>query len=154
MGRSPTRSTSRRSLLVAAGSALVPLAGCLGGGSEPSGPQERSYTLTILRSGESLDLRIDPAGDVADVIKIRVGDTVHFTVVNQADVPVGFHNHADDVEIVIEPGAERSMTFEATEAMTGRQEIEGWVAEEEHGTGDHGGEATTLAVIEVRPRGS
>lgn len=148
----------RRTVLAAGGSAILSLAGCLSDGSEPSGPQQRSYTLTLTRSGETVELQIDPAGEVADVIQISVGDTVEFTIVNDADVPIGFHNHANDAEIVVVAGAERTMTFEATEAMTGRQEIEGWVAEGADGAtetdGEHGGEATTLAVIEVRPRES
>lgn len=128
------------------------LAGCLGG-SQPTGPQHRSYALTITRSAETLGLRIEPAGDVADVIQIHVGDTVDFTIVNEAGVPVGYHNHANDAEIVLEPDERREMRFEATEAMTGRQEIEGWVADDEHGGGGgHGGDATSLAIIEVRPR--
>lgn len=150
---------TRRTVLVAGGSALVPLAGCLDG-SDPSGPQHRSYTLTITRSGETLELEIRPAGEVADVIQINVGDTVEFTIVNDAGVPVGFHNHANDAELVIEPGEEHVMSFEATEAMTGRQEIEGWVIESEpdgeghaEENGAHGDGATTLAIIEVRPGG-
>lgn len=143
---------SRRTVLAAGGATVVSLAGCLGG-SEPSGPQRRAYTLTLTRSGGTLGLRIEPAGEVADVIRIHVCDTVEFTVVNEAAVPVGFHNHANDVEFVVEPGQQRATSFEATEAMTGRQEIEGWVVEDEHGGAhdEHGGEATSLAVIEVRP---
>lgn len=147
----------RRTFLGASGSTMLVLAGCLGQ-SEPSGPQHRSYTLTITQPGDTLELQIEPSGEVADVIQINVGDTVEFAILNEADVPVGFHNHANDAEIVIDPGEQREMSFEATEAMTGRQEIEGWVAEGEHDEegahGGHGGEATALAIIEVRPRGS
>lgn len=147
----------RRTFLIAGGSTMLAMAGCLGQ-SEQSGPQNRSYTLTITRPGDTLELKIEPAGEVADVIQINVGDTVEFTIINEAEVPVGFHNHANDAEIVIETGEQRVMSFEATEAMTGRQEIEGWVVEDEHGEegahDEHGGEATSLAIIEVRPRGS
>lgn len=148
----------RRSVLATASTALVSLAGCVGGGPESAGPQQRAYTLTLTHTGEAPEVKIEPAGEVADVIQINVGDTVEFTIVNEADVAIGFHNHANDAEIVIEPGEQRMMGFEATEAMTGRQEIEGWVSESgEDGTqdhGEHGGEAISLAVIEVRPRGS
>lgn len=150
---------TRRTVLVAGGSAMVSLAGCLGG-SEPSGSQHRTNTLTITRSGETLELQVEPSGEVEDGIQIRVGDTVEFTIVNEAGVTVGFHNHANDAELVIEPGEEHVLSFEATEAMTGRQEIEGWVAESEHhGEGhdeenaQHGEVTTALAIIEVRPRG-
>jgi plastocyanin len=147
----------RRTFLLGSGSTILAFTGCIGQ-SEPSGPQNRSYTLTITRPGETLELQIEPAGEVADVIQIHVGDTVEFTITNAAAVPVGIHNHADDAEIVIEPDEQRVMTFEATEAMTGRQEIEGWVAEGEYGEDgahdEHGGDATSLAIIEVRPRGS
>lgn len=153
---------NRRAVLVSGGAAVLSLAGCLGDGSGASRPQEREYTLTIDRPAETIELQIEPAGDVADVIQINVGDTVGFTIVNEADVPVGLHNHANDAEHVLEPGAQQAETFEATEAMTGRQEIEGWVVEHgDDGTGghderdgEHGEAATTLAVIEIRPRGS
>lgn len=157
MNETNRSSYDRRTVVVVSGSAMVGLAGCLGG-SEPSGPQNRSYTLTITRPEDTLELQIDPAGDVADVIQIHVGDTIEFTIINESDIPVGFHNHANDAEIVIEPGAQREMGFEATEAMTGRQEIEGWVVDAEDGgegaDDGHGGGATALAIIEVRPRGS
>lgn len=133
---------------------LAALAGCVGGGPGASTPQRLAYTLTITRSGDTLEMRVEPAGDVADVIRINVGDTVEFTVVNEAGVPVGVHNHATDAEFVVEPGGRRETSFEATEAMTGRQEIEGWVADDGSGGGGHGADATALAVIEVRPRGS
>lgn len=144
----------RRTVLIAGGSAMASISGCLDG-SDSSGPQARSYTLAITRSDESFGLQIQPAGDVSGVIQINVGDTVEFTIINEADVPVGFHNHANDAEIVIDPGETRTMSFEATEAMTGRQEIEGWSAEDGNGGGEgHGSEASTLAIIEVRPSGS
>lgn len=139
----------------AAGVVLVPLAGCSDGETESSGPQERSYTLTITSDSDTLEMQIDPAGDVEDVIQINVGDTVKFTVENEADSPVGFHNHANDEQVVIDAGGAHETSFEATEAMTGRQEIEGWIATadgDDSGDG-HGGDATTLAIIEVRPRG-
>lgn len=146
-------SVRRRTVLVGGGLTMVSLAGCLGG-SEPGGPQHHSYTLTLTRSGEALELRIEPAGEVEDVIQVRVGDAVEFTIENDAGVPVGVHNHANDAEIVIEPGDERTMEFEATEAMTGRQVLEGWVVEAGDGADGHGEEATELAIIEVRPEGS
>lgn len=154
----PVRVTvTRRTALAFGGATVATFAGCLGG-PEPSGPRHRIYTLTITRPDEALELRIEPAGEVADVIQVRVGDTVEFTVVNETAVQVGFHNHADDVEFVVEPGDQREVSFEATEAMTGRQEIEGWVAEagqeEEGERGGHGGGEATLGVIEVRPRSS
>lgn len=148
------QSIDRRTVIVAGASTMVSLAGCLGG-SGPSAPQQRALTLTITRPDGTLELQIQPSGEVADVIRIHVGDTVEFTIVNEARVPVGFHNHATDAEIVIEPDDQAAMRFEATEAMTGRQELEGWVvADEQDGNGDHthGDEATTLGVIEVRPR--
>lgn len=147
---------TRRAFLAVGASVLVPVAGCLGGGPDASGPEEHAYTMTITRPGETLELRIEPTPDVADVIQMHVGDTAEFTVLNRADDPVGFHNHATDSEITIEPGAERTVAFDATEAMVGRQEIEGWVVEDGTGSEDHGGhgDATTLVVIEVRPRGS
>lgn len=140
---------------------MLTLTGCLGNGSDRGGPEQRTYTLTLTRSGETVEMTVDPAGEVADVIEINVGDTVEFTIVNEADAPVGFHSHANDAELVVDAGEERVMTFEATEAMTGRQEIEGWVARRGDGgeggggepNGGHGDAATTLAVIEVRPRG-
>lgn len=140
-------------MLAGVAGGLAALAGCLGGPGA-STPQRLAYTLTITRSGDSLEMRIDPAGDVADVIRINVGDTVEFTVVNEAGVPVGVHNHATDTEFVVDPGDQRGTSFEATEAMTGRQEIEGWVADDGSGGSAHGEDAITLAVIEVRPRGS
>lgn len=157
MKESIPRFCDRRTFLVAGGATIFALSGCLGD-SEPSGPQNRAYTLTITRPEDTLKLQIEPAGEVAGVIRIHVGDTIEFTVINEATVPVGFHNHANDAEVVIEPGGRHVMRFEATEAMTGRQEIEGWVAEGEHGEAGahdgHGDEATSLAIIEVRPRGS
>lgn len=146
---------------MAGGTAMLSLVGCIGGGPEDSGPQERQYTLTIAASDETIEMQVTPAGEVADVIQVYVGDTVEFTILNEADDPVGFHNHANDAEVMIEPGREHVMTFEATEAMTGRHEIEGWLAagnqghaddEEDHG--EHGESTTTLAIIEVRPQGS
>lgn len=147
---------TRRHFVLAMGSAMLSLAGCNGRGRSDSGPQEREYTLTITTEGDTIHLQIEPAGEVEDVIQVNVGDTVTFTVVNNTAAPIGFHNHATDAEIILEPGEERVMTFEATDAMTGRQEIEGWVADsnDEVSDGDHGGDASTLAIIEVRPRGS
>lgn len=148
----PMPSLRRRTVLVGGGLTMASLAGCLGG-SDPGGPQHRTYTLTLTRSGEALDLQIDPAGEVEDVIQVRVGDTVEFTIENEAGVPVGLHNHANDAEIDIDPGDERTIGFEATEAMTGRQVIEGWVVEAGDGADGHGEDATELAIIEVRPAG-
>lgn len=144
----------RRSVLLAGGAGVVSLAGCLGTDPGSSGPQERTYTLTITRPKETLESRIEPAGEIADVVRVHVGDTVEFTVVNETDVPVGVHNHANDAEVVIGPGERRVLAFEASEAMTGRQEVEGWVADagDEEAPDGHGAEATVLAVIEVRPR--
>lgn len=147
----------RRRLMKTGVAAAFALAGCVNLGSDDAGPQELSFTLTLTRSDGSLDLQIEPPPAVEDVIRIHVGDSVEFTIRNDTDDPIGFHNHANDAEVVIEPGADRTMAFEATEAMVGRQAIEGWVAQQDHGTGGnhtHDGESTTLAIIEVRPRGS
>lgn len=142
---------TRRTTLVAAGMAF---AGCLGSPAD-EGPQERTYALTVTRSEGTLAMQVEPAGDVEDVIRVSVGDTVTFTIANEAAVPVGVHNHADDATVVVEPGATRDLGFEATEAMTGRHEIEGWVAEEGAADpDDHAEDATVLAIVEVRPRGS
>lgn len=172
MGQQPHESrylsaVTRRTVLVAAGSGVGGLAGCIDTPAGGSGPERREFALTISRSGDALEMRIDPAGDVEDVIRIFVGDTVRFDIANETDVPVGVHNHATDVEIVLDAGGQRTMAFEATEAMIGRHEIEGWVADDEHGDGEddgegdgeqddggHGSGTTSLAVLEVRPRGS
>lgn len=133
---------------------MASVAGCLGDFSGSSGPRERTFQLTIDESGGSLDARIEPEGDVEGVVQVNVGDTVTFDVVNEAGTPVGVHNHATGEEVVIEGGGESTMEFEASEAMTGRQEVEGWLASDDSGEGGHGGSATTLLVVEVRPRGS
>lgn len=142
----------RRSVLVAGTVAAASLAGCSGGRE----PQKRTFTLTISRTDQTLHLRVDPAGDVQDVIRVYVGDTVEFVIVNEADVAVGFHNHATDAEFIIDPGDTREESFEASEAMTGRQEIEGWVIQSDgdgsSDSGHHPAEVTTIAIIEIRPR--
>lgn len=145
---------TRRTMIVAGFSGLIGISGCLEGATG-GGPESREFTLTIIRTDEQLELQIEPEGEVADVITISVGDTVEFMIINDTEVSVGFHNHATDAEIVLDPGEDRDMAFEATEAMTGRQELEGWIVEtEDSGGSTHDTEATSLAVIEVRPRGS
>lgn len=143
---------ARRTVLLTGGSAVVGLAGCLSTGSD-GGPEERSFTLTLTRSETGIEGTIEPAGAVADVVQVAVGDSVTFTVLNDAEVSIAIHNHADDTEEIVDAGDDTELSFEATEAMTGRHEIEGWVVEEADGAGDHDA-ATTLVVIEVRPRGS
>lgn len=146
----------RRTVLGSGVAGLVALAGCLDNPFGSSGPRERTYEITVSRSGEALAVSIEPSSDVEDVVQVNVGDTVTFDIVNDAGAPVGIHNHATDEEIVVEAGGERTTEFEATESMTGRHEIEGWIAEDDSGTaeGEHGEDATALAVLEVRPRGS
>ena len=162
----------RRAVLLAGVPVVGSLAGCLGGIAGGSGPQERTYEVTITRSGGTLQASVDPSGDTAGVVQVNVGDTVTFDVTNEAGVPVGVHNHATDEEVVVEAGGSTTMEFEAVESMTGRHELEGYVAEGTEGghsegtegnhsegtaegaEGGHGGETTPLIVIEVRPRGA
>lgn len=141
----------RRAVLLAVGTAVAG-AGCLGDpGSD--GPRAHTVSLTLTRADGSVEASVESGGPVSDVVQVNVGDSVTFTVRNDADVPVGVHNHADDAEVVVDPGGETDLSFEATEAMTGRHEVEGWLAEDGE-AGEHGAGATTLVVIEVRPRGS
>lgn len=144
----------RRGFLLGVTTSVVAVAGCQDVLSEDSGPQERSFDVTISASNG------EPAGtvegaDIEDVVQVHVGDTVHFTFINDTGDSVGVHDHASDAELLVEPGAAQSLEFEVTEAMTGRQEIEAWfAAEADESAASHETDATTIVIVEVRPRGS
>lgn len=155
----PSSNIRRRTVLVAGFTGLVTLAGCFDdlAGSTGNGPS--TYDLTIIRSGQDLEMRIEAGGDQRDIIQTHVGDTLTFNITNDTEEAVGFHNHANDEVFVIDSNGKHTTEFEAGAEMTGRHEIEGWIVE---GTsagdttvtpGEHGQSATTLAVIEVRPGG-
>lgn len=145
----------RRTFIVGVVASVVAVPGCLDVRSSNSGPQERTFTVTITtEEGE-------PAGtiegaDIEDVAQIHVGDTVTFTFTNDTEQPVGVHDHATDAEIMIDPGMEQRIEFEATESMIGRQEIEAWFPDEtDSETNDgHTADATPIVIVEVRPQGS
>lgn len=144
---------SRRDMLGCAGAAIVGIAGCIEG--ETDGPQERTYRLTLTRSGETIEGTVEPAGPVSDVVQITVGDSVALVVQNDADIPLGVHNHANDAEVIVDPGTVSDLSFEATEPMTGRQEVEAWDAEGDAAESEgHGADASIVLYIEVRPEGS
>lgn len=152
-GTSETPTTSRRALLLGAATGVAASAGCLGGLSGDDGPRERSFDVAITAPDGELVGTVAGA-DVEDVVQVRVGDTAAFAFGNETDAPVGVHDHASGAEVVIDPGGERTTEFEVTEAMIGRQEIEAWFADEADPRDDgHGVDATTIVIVEVRPRG-
>jgi hypothetical protein len=130
----PTKVT-RRSALVVGLSGVAALAGC---SDAPSGRKETAtatYDLTVSRADSELQLDVSPSGTVSDVIQLNAGRDVTFVISNDADTPVGFHNHVSQDEFVLGAGESRSIEFSLTDDMVGRHEIEGWVAAEanEHG---------------------
>lgn len=145
----------RRTFLVSAVTCVVAVPGCLDLRSSTSGPQERTFTVTITTNNGEPAGSIEGA-DIEDVAQLHVGDTVTFTFTNETDQPVGVHDHATDAEIVIDPRMEEHIEFEATESMIGRQEIEAWFPEETASeTNDgHTADATPIVIVEVRPQGS
>lgn len=148
-------SLRRRALVLAGVSGAVSLAGCgsLFGGD--GGPQDRSFDVEVTLTGGELQGTVAGAGDVEDVVQVNVGDTVTFTFTNGTDEGIGVHDHATDAEVVLEPGGEETMEFEVRESMVGRQEIEAWLLEEGVEDADsHGADATTIVIVEARPRGS
>lgn len=151
----PSSGIRRRTVLVTGVSGLVSVSGCFGDISGGNGHGPHTYELTIDRPGQDLEMRIESGGESRDVIRIHVGDTAVLHISNDAGDAVGVHNHANDEQVVIESGTEQTMEFEATEEMTGRHEIEGWTAEGDgNGTpAEHGADAASLGVIEVRPGG-
>lgn len=150
-----TAKSSRRSLLLAGSSGIAALAGCLDGFSEESGPQERSFEVTITTSDGQLVGTVAEA-DVEDVVQVHVEDTVVFTFVNETGDLVGVHDHASDSDVRVASGGEQTIEFEVTEAMIGRQEIEAWFADEtdQEDAEGHEQDATAIIIVEVRPRGS
>lgn len=145
----------RRVLLLGGATGVASFAGCLDVLSNDSGPQERSFDVTITTADGELVGTVAGA-DIEDVVQVHVGDTAVFTFTNETDESVGVHDHASDTEVVIDPAGEQTLEFEVTEAMIGRQEIEAWVADEEdQGEDDgHSPDATAIVIVEVRPRGS
>lgn len=136
-------STRRRSFLGTAGLVLAGTAGCLGTSGESSEPTTRQYALTITRQEGALATTVEPAGDAPGVVTVSVGDDVTVDVRNDADVPIGLHDHVTDAEFVLDPDEERSIEFTPAESDVGRHEIEGYPAsgETEEGDGhdhDHG----------------
>lgn len=155
----PSSTVRRRTVLVAGVSGLVSVAGCVGDLTDGSGHVPHTYELTIVRREQELAVRIEADGEERDVIRTHVGDTLTLEITNDTDDAVGVHNHANDEVFVVDPGDDRTTSFEVGEEMTGRQEIEGWTVEATSGgdgtatPGEHGESATTLAVVEVRPGG-
>lgn len=169
---------TRRTVVTIGGVGLAALAGCtsLPGGGE-SGPQERTFEITIREENGALAATIEPQSEAEGVIQVNVGDDVTFTLENTLDHGVGVHNHVTDQEVTIEAGSSRTMEFTPTEEQVGRHELEAFESdhqEDDHGESedghdenedehdetetdhdesedDHGG--TSLAVIEVRPQG-
>lgn len=150
-----TQGVSRRALLLASASGVAASAGCLDMLPNESGPQERTFDVTISTADSELVGTVADA-DVEDVVQVHVGDTAVFTFANETDQPVGVHDHASDAEVVIDPAGEQTIEFEVTEAMIGRQEIEAWFADETDQQEDdgHGMDTTAIVIVEVRPRGS
>lgn len=147
----------RRTVLFAGATGIAATAGCLGALSSDSGPQDHTFTVSITRSNGELSGRVAEATDVEDVVQVAVGDSVTLEFVNETDAYVGVHDHATDTEAIVDPGGETTMTFDVSEAMVGRRNIEAWIADDtaraENGD-THGADATTIVVIEVRPQGS
>lgn len=146
---------SRRTLLLAIAPGAAAVAGCSNPLAEETGPQERSFDVTITREDGEPTGRVD-AADVEDVVQVNVGDTVHFTFTNETDEAVGVHDHATDEEFAIDAGGDGTLEYDATEEMIGRQDIEAWFTADAEADGDevHDADATTLIVVEVRPQGS
>lgn len=142
----------RRTFLLGAVAGIASTAGCPDALSGPSGPEDRSFDVTITAADGELT-GVVAESDIEDVVQVRVGDTATFTFANETADPVGVHDHASDSEVVVTPGDERSISFQVTEAMIGRQEIEAWVADETAEEDGHGTDATAIVVVEVRPRG-
>lgn len=150
-----TPGMSRRVFLLGTATGAAASAGCLDMLPSESGPQKRTFDVTITVSDGELAGTVAEA-DVEDVVQVQVGDTAVFTFANETNELVGVHDHASDAEIVIDPDGEQTMEFEVTEAMIGRQEIEAWFAGEtdQQEDGGHGREATAIVIVEVRPQGS
>lgn len=138
-------SVSRRELVGASVCTLASLAGCLGGSSGADGTDEHEFDLTITRSDGELGITLEPESDTPGVVTVGVGDSVTFTIINDANIAVGLHDHATDRELVLEPDASQTLQFTPTDSMVGRHEIEGYRATgdgggDDHGDDDHGGD--------------
>lgn len=154
--RRETRVVDRRALILAGATGIATVSGCVDPRSGGSEPQERTFEVRIRRSDGALVGSVPEAGEDG-VVRVYEGDTAAFRFRNETADGVAVHEHASDTAVVVDAGGERTIEFEVTAAMVGRQEIEAWAPEEgpDDGAGDgHGTDATTILVVEVRPRGS
>jgi hypothetical protein len=139
-------SVSRRELVGASVCTLAGLAGCLGSSSGADGTDEHEFDLTVTQSDGELGVTVEPERNTPGVVTVGVGDSVTFTIINDANIAVGLHDHATDRELVLEPDASQTLQFTPTDSMVGRHEIEGYRAtgdgdhdhEHGHGDDDHG----------------
>lgn len=173
-----SETVSRRTVLAAGATGVAATSGCLGALTGGGGPEERSITLAISGSMSEPSVAITPEPAVEGVVTVGVGDAVTLEFANELDSDFGVHNHVTDGETVVEAGGTATESFDVTEAMVGRHELEGFspgehsegteTHEGEHGDemgtetgtheggdqseeeGEHVGEVT-LVVVEVRP---
>lgn len=169
---------SRRTILSAGAASIAATAGCISAPFGETGPEERTYSIVLQESGGDITASVDPAGDVSDVVQVRVGDDVTFEVENERDSPTVFHNHVPHEEMTVDAGGNAEMTFTPTEERVGTHEVEVFDAEhasddgghddgeddghddggdDGHDDGDDGGhdaeEIYVILTVEVRPAG-
>lgn len=127
---------SRRCLLTIAATGLASIAGCIDTPFGDDGPESKRYDVILEESAGDVTASVDPAGDVEDVIQVRVGDDVTFEIDNRRETPTVFHNHVPHEEVTIPAGESASMTFTPAESQIGTHEVEVFDADEANTAGE------------------